>query len=178
MRRDVAKKMRDHALRKIVGLDLVGDREFLQARHESPMATDDTPDQSRMAEMVEAPVPPIPLPRGVNQRQIPRPPHRLGFPGEEQLLQRNCDALRKADSDEAPGRHGVAVANQTDRIARRDDLAAMSGPQRREKRMALFLNVRLPARCFLDADDSVPSIVRDNDDGNGLETGNRDSIRR
>ena len=47
--------MRDHALRQVVGLDLVGDGQMLQLRpHEAPMAADDTPDHSFMAEMIEA----------------------------------------------------------------------------------------------------------------------------
>ena len=39
-RGDVAEQMRDHALRQIVGLDLVGDGELLQLRRETPMAAD------------------------------------------------------------------------------------------------------------------------------------------
>ena len=38
---DVAEQVRDHALRQVVGLDLVRDRERLQLRHESPVAADD-----------------------------------------------------------------------------------------------------------------------------------------
>ena len=49
MRGDVAEQMRDHALRQIVGLDLVGDGEVLQLRHETPMAADDPLDQARWA---------------------------------------------------------------------------------------------------------------------------------
>ena len=37
---DVAKQVRDHALRQVVGLDLVVDRELLQLRHQAPVAAD------------------------------------------------------------------------------------------------------------------------------------------
>ena len=37
---DVAEKVGDHALRQIVGLDLVGDRQVLQLRHQAPVPAD------------------------------------------------------------------------------------------------------------------------------------------
>ena len=46
-RGDVAEQVRDHALRQVVGLDLVADRERLQLGHETPMAADHAPDQAR-----------------------------------------------------------------------------------------------------------------------------------
>ena len=46
---DVAEQVRDHALRQVVGLDLVVDRELLQLRHQAPVAADRALHQSRRA---------------------------------------------------------------------------------------------------------------------------------
>ena len=72
VRRDVAKQMGDDALRQIIGLDLVGDRELLQFGREAPMAADDALDQSVMREMIEAAMLAVALPRGIDQRQVAR----------------------------------------------------------------------------------------------------------
>ena len=95
-----------------------------------------------MAEMVQAPQPPVPLAGGIHQRQVARLAaglQRDTFLGEVEFLQRDRDSFGKADADEAPRRHRVAVADQPHRIHRRDHLAAMAGAQRRQERMVLFV---------------------------------------
>ena len=52
VRGDVAEQMRNHALRQIIGLDLVGDGEMLQLRHQAPVAADDSAYEPLMREMV------------------------------------------------------------------------------------------------------------------------------
>ena len=69
---DVAEQVRDHALRQVVGLDLVGDRERLQLRHQAPVAADDALDQPVVAEVVEAALLAVALAGGVDERQVAR----------------------------------------------------------------------------------------------------------
>ena len=69
---DVAEQMRDDALREIVGLDLVGDREALQLGHQSPVPADHAPHQAFMAEVIEAALLAVALARGIDQREIAR----------------------------------------------------------------------------------------------------------
>jgi hypothetical protein len=51
---DVAKQVRDHALRQVVGLDPVGDRERLQLGHQPPVAADHALDQSFVTKVIQA----------------------------------------------------------------------------------------------------------------------------
>ena len=48
-RSDVAIEMRDHSLREIVGLDLIGDCQSLDARTQPVVAPDRSPDETLMA---------------------------------------------------------------------------------------------------------------------------------
>ena len=69
---DVAEEMGDDALRQIVGLDEVVDRELLDLRHETPVPTDHPLDEALMAEVVEALLTSVALPCRIDERQVPR----------------------------------------------------------------------------------------------------------
>ncbi len=103
-RRDVAEEMRDDALRQVVRLDLVADRERLQPRHEAPVAADHAAHETVVREVIEAALLAVALARGVHERQVARAADAVGvFPGrgEEALLERDRDVLGEADADEA-----------------------------------------------------------------------------
>ena len=70
--RDVAEKVRDHALRKIVRLDLIGNRQTLQFRHQPSMPADHATHQAFMAKVVEPACVAVALSPGVDQRKIAR----------------------------------------------------------------------------------------------------------
>src|SRR6266581_9700626 len=104
MRGDVAVQMRDHPLRQVVRLDLIGDGEPLQLRHQAPVAAYDTSDQAFVPEVIESAVLAIALARRVNQGEIAWLADRLEillFGGKVEFLQSNRDFLGKADADEA-----------------------------------------------------------------------------
>ncbi len=125
---DVAVELRDHALRQVVGLDPIRDRQLLQLRHQAPMAADDAPDESLVAEVVQTLVLAVALTRGIDECEVARAAEaRRTFlvAREKPLLQRNRDFLGEADADEAAGGDRVAVTDQPHRIRRRDDLAAL-----------------------------------------------------
>src|SRR5208283_5031806 len=79
VRGDVAEQMRDHALRQIIGLDLVGDGKMLQLRHESPVSTDDSAHEPLMREMVQPALFAVTLTCRIDQRQIAWMAGRRGF---------------------------------------------------------------------------------------------------
>src|SRR4029077_15929968 len=72
LRSDVAKKVRNHALRNIVRLDLIGDRQSLQFRHQPPMPADHAAHQTFVAKVIESPVVAVTLSCGIDQREIAR----------------------------------------------------------------------------------------------------------
>jgi hypothetical protein len=116
------KQVRDHALRQVVGLDQVVDRELLQLRHQAPVAADGALDQPGMRQVVEAARAAVALAGGVEQGEVLRP---AGRAGEIQRLERDRDLLGEADADEAAGRDRVAAADQADRLGSADDLAVV-----------------------------------------------------
>ena len=131
-RRDVAKKVRDDALRKIVGLDLVGDRQRLQLGHEPPVAADHALDESLVAEVIQSAIPAVALSGGVDERQVARTAQVVWILTrrlEVAFFERDGDVLRKADADESSGGQGVPVANQRNGLARADDLAMLERVQ-------------------------------------------------
>ena len=65
--RDVAEKLTDDTLWKIVGFNLVFDCQFSHARSESPMSANDPFDESFVCEMIQAACFSIPLSRCVNE---------------------------------------------------------------------------------------------------------------
>jgi hypothetical protein len=81
-------------------------------------------DQAFVAQVVQATGLAVTLTRGVDQAQ---PARRAG--GQEALLQRHRQVLRKADADEAAGGQHVAVGQQLHRFRRGHHLAAVSRPQ-------------------------------------------------
>ena len=126
VRRDVTEEVRDHALRQIIGLDLVLHREALDFRDEAPMAADHAPDEAGMAEMIEAAFLAVALASRVDEREIARMAGLRAFlvaRAEKSLLQRDRDLLGETDADEAAGRDRVAVAYEFYRIRRGDDLS-------------------------------------------------------
>jgi hypothetical protein len=126
-RGDVAEQVRYDALRQVVGLDPVLDGHALQGRDKAPMAAHHTPDQAVVAEMVEAFPMPVALAGGVDESEIPRLLGRWGaglLRPQMELLQRDRNALREADADEAARRDCVSLAEQSNRFSRGYDLAA------------------------------------------------------
>ena len=120
--------MRDDALRQVISLDAVGDRECLQLGHEPPVAADHALDQARMTEVVEPALLAVALSGRVDQRQTLRPANaiRVLFAGfDEALLQRDGDVLGEADADKAGRGKRVAIVDQLHRFARGDDLALL-----------------------------------------------------
>ena len=126
-RGDVPEQVADHALRQIVALDLVGQDELLQLRHQPPVTADHPRDESLVSEVIEAAFAAVSLPRGIDEREVARAPLRLlarRLLREEVFLDRHGDTFGKADAYEPAGRDGVAIANQTHRLLRRDDFVA------------------------------------------------------
>ena len=104
-RGDVPVEMRDHALRQVVGLDLVADREALQLGHEPPMAADHAPDEPRLRKMVEAAVLAVSLAGGIDQGEVARladVSEQLLLGGKAELLERDRDLLGEADAVKPP----------------------------------------------------------------------------
>ena len=118
--RDVAEQMRDDALRKVVGLDPVFDRETLQLGDQPPMSADHAPHQAVAPEVIEPTLLAVALSGRIDQRQIARPAVRNVL-----LLERHRDPLGEADADEATGRDRVAVADEAHRLRGTDDLSAL-----------------------------------------------------
>ena len=127
-RGNVAIQMGDHALRQVVGLDAIGDRELLQARHQAPVPADDARDQAFVAPVIQAARLAIPLPGRIDERQITRLALQLRIGGlrlQEELLQRDGDTFREADAHEAARGNGIAAADKPHCILRRNDLAGV-----------------------------------------------------
>ena len=72
MRGDVAKELRNHALREVVSFDAVVDRESLEARDQSPVSADHAAHEAFMGEMVESLRLAVALARGIDERQVAR----------------------------------------------------------------------------------------------------------
>ena len=107
-------------------------------RHQTPVTADHALDQPLMPEVIEAALPPIPLAPGIDQGEVVRLTGGLDvlvLAAEEQLLQRHRNTLGEANTDEAAGRHCIAVADQPHRRGSRDDLALTGGPQEGKDRM-------------------------------------------
>ena len=129
---DVTKQVRDHALRQVVGLNLVARGQCLKLRHQPPVPAHHALDQPAMAEMVEPALLAIALTRGVDQRKVARIAHAivalLGL-GEETFLKRHGDAFGKTDADKAASSHGVATAHQLHRLGGAHHLATPTPAQ-------------------------------------------------
>ena len=71
-RRDVAEQVRHDALREVVGLDLIGDRELLQLGNQSPVPPDHAAHQPVAAEMIEPAFLAVALARRIDQGKVAR----------------------------------------------------------------------------------------------------------
>ena len=117
---DVAVEVRDHALRQVVGLDPVLDREPADLRDQPPMPADHALEQPVMAEPVEPLLLAVALPGREQQGQVARLAGR-----DEAPLQPDQQIVRRADADEARGAERVAAADQRHRLGEADDLVAL-----------------------------------------------------
>ena len=79
LRGDVAEQMRNHTLRKVIGLYPVGDSEALQFGYEAPVPADHASHQSFMAKVVEPTFFAVALARGIDEREIARLAGRFGI---------------------------------------------------------------------------------------------------
>src|SRR6185295_18126943 len=125
---DVAKKVRNDALRKIVSLDLVGDRQFLQFRHQPPMPADHAAHQTFMAKVIESPVVAVTLTPGVDQREIARlvgARSRLIPLREEERLYFHGNFFGEADADKAACCNRVSVPYEAGGFFGADNLPAI-----------------------------------------------------
>ena len=140
---DVAEQMGDHALRQVIGLDLVVEGELLQLRHKPPMAADHALDEPLMGEVVEAAVFAVSLAGSVDEGQVFWRAGRAGrfsagagrarplgaLAPEKSLLERKGDLFGKSDADEAAGRNRVAVADEPHRLRGAHHFAFFRRPQ-------------------------------------------------
>ena len=116
---DVAEQMRDHALRQIIGLDLIGDGEMLQLRHQAPVSTDDSAYEALVRKMVQSALFAVTLASRIDQCQIARMAKRRDFSvtrGDEPLFDGDSDFLSEADADEASGSQCVAITDEFHRV--------------------------------------------------------------
>src|SRR5262245_47928510 len=97
-RRDVAKEMRNNALRKVIGLYPVLDGEALQFWHQAPVPADHAPHQAFMSEVIEAALFPIALARCVNKGEVTRLIGRGDILRQKLCFEGRRDFLRKADT--------------------------------------------------------------------------------
>src|SRR5215831_3598545 len=127
-RRNIAIELRDHALRKVVCLDLVVDGKGLERRHQSPVAADYALDHPVVAEMIEATFFAIALPCGVDEGEIARVPHTVRVvlgACDETRFERDRDTFGKSDPHKATGGDRVAACHERDRGPRGYDLALL-----------------------------------------------------
>ena len=157
VRGDVAEQVRDHALRQVVGLDLVGDGELLQLRHQAPMAADDALDQALMAEMIEPALLAVALAGGIDERQVARMPARrvrLVARGNERSSSATAMSSAKPMPTKPPVATRVAVADQAHRFGALDDLAFLVALRNGRAGWSMMGSSALP---WLGSDRSRPS---------------------
>ena len=117
---DLAKQVRNDALRKAVGLYLVLEGQLSQRRDEPPVPADHPPDHPLGGEVVEAPRLAVALAGCVDEGQTPRRSGLLETP-----LKGDGELFRKPDPDETAGRHGVAVHDHARGVLDGDYLVAL-----------------------------------------------------
>ena len=108
---DRAEHLRHHALRPVVGLDLVGHRQCAQPRGGAPVPADDAPDHAFVAVPPRAADGPVALARGVEERQVAR---MAGV--EETPLDRGGHALGVAGAGEPGGGQRPPVLHEGGRF--------------------------------------------------------------
>jgi hypothetical protein len=90
---------------------LAGDGELLELRHEAPVAADNAPDETPMAQVVESTLLPIALTSSIDESEVTRLTGTVGVrlrAIEEPRLERDGNVLREADPDETSRRDSVA----------------------------------------------------------------------
>src|SRR6516162_1744760 len=122
---DVAKQMRNYALRKVIGLYPVLDSETLQFWHQAPMPADHPPHQPFMSEVIEAALFPIALARCVNKREVTRLIDCGDILRQKLRFERGGNFLRKTDADKTSCCDRIAVANEAYRLFRGDTLSGV-----------------------------------------------------
>lgn len=118
---DGAIQVRQHALREIEGVALLGQCQRRQPRRRAPMAADHAARHAGVAEMVDAALGAVTLAGGVHQREVARLAGR-----QEAPLQRVRHGLCVARADEARAGHRPARLHQPRRFLRCDDLHVSS----------------------------------------------------
>src|SRR5262249_22821756 len=95
-RGDVTEEMRDHPLRRVVGLDLVPAGGGLQLWPDPPMPADHPLDEPRLRKMVEPPAFAVSLPGGIDEGEVlglAEIREQLVLAGEGELFERDRDLL-------------------------------------------------------------------------------------
>ena len=116
---DIAEHVRDDALRQIVGLDLFSHRELLQLRRHAPVSGNHPFQKPFMVETVDALVFAVADTRGVQQCQS------LGLAAFQITpLEGDDQLIGGTASHEAIQGDGIAAADQTNGLIRRNDLPA------------------------------------------------------
>src|SRR6516162_3158820 len=143
--------MGDHALRQVVGLDLVGHSEVLQLRNEAPMPSNDFLHQGLVGEMIESTFVAVPLAGGIDEREIARMTDGRSFDvarGEKTLLDRDRDLLGEADPNETASRQRIAITDELHRVGRGNDLSLLVALEKRQGWMVdhVYLPWRVSAR--------------------------------
>src|SRR5262249_23951638 len=125
---NVAEQMRDHALGKIICLDLVRDCQLLQFRHQPPMSANYASHKTFVAKMIESSLLAVPLARGVDQHEIAR---LLGSRRcfitlrEIERLYRQGDFFGEANTNKAACCNRVPVSYEAGRFLCSDNLSAI-----------------------------------------------------
>src|SRR5262249_34627578 len=133
---NVAEQMRNHALGKIICLDLVGDFQLLQFRHQPPMSANYASHKTFVAKMIESSFLAIPLAGGVDQREIT---WLLGSRScfitlrEIERLYRQGDFFGKANTNKAACCNRVPGSYEAGRFLRCDNLSAIECLDRRKR---------------------------------------------
>ena len=136
---DVAEQVRDHALRQVVGLDLVRRPRAAAASAPGPSGRRSTRLTSpAWARWFRPRVLAVALAGGIDQGQVARPAPAVVL-REMQRLERDRDLLGEADADEAAGRDRVAVADQRTASAALTILPSFTSLARRRQHRAAAL---------------------------------------
>ena len=138
-RADVAVEIGDDAFGQVVGLDAILDRHRLESRREPEVAADHAAHQAFVREVVQAALLHDPLAAGEDQREGARRPA-----GEEALLERDEELVRRAVAAVAGGSDGIAIVDDRDRVLGLDEFLQSHGwfPLRRRRSPARPLSPR------------------------------------
>ena len=125
---DVTEQMGDRSLRKIVGFDLVADRQLLQLRDEPPVTADDALHQTRLSKMIESAILAVSLPGGIDEGEVPGlwTVGGLFVPRKIQFLDGDGDLFGETDADEAAGGDRRPLPDQLDRFTGGNQLAVLA----------------------------------------------------